>query len=302
MASLIALDWGTSTLRAWLVARDGHVLARRHAAAGIVTIRAGAFAQTFDDIVGPWRTAHGMLPALACGMIGSRQGWTEAPYVPCPCAQTDLPGHLAAARGGRLPLSIVPGVALDRAGRAPDVMRGEETQVFGALSAETGDGVFVLPGTHSKWVVVENGRIVRFATYMTGELFGVLRQHSILGRTMAPGEAAHDAAATKLGLEAGLAGGGELLHRLFAVRTLALFDRLTPDAGASYLSALLIGAEVAAAIAPERPPAVTLIGEESLVVRYGEALAAAGVRASTAEPDATPRGLWRIAEAAGLMH
>jgi 2-dehydro-3-deoxygalactonokinase len=302
MPTLIAIDWGTSAVRAWLMAADGHIIARRHTPQGILTITNGGFAHAFDELVAPWVSAHGKLPALACGMIGSRQGWTEAPYAMCPCAAGDLPERIAHAQGGRIRLSIVPGVARDPGDRPPEVMRGEETQVFGALAEAAADGVFVLPGTHSKWVRVEAGRIVDFATYMTGELFGLLRHQSILARTMSAGDVAHDADAWNAGVASGLSGDGELLHRLFEVRTLALFDRLLPDAGPSYLSGLLIGAEVAAARwAWPAPAEVTLIGDQLLVQRYAEVLNAAGVRALVADPDVTPRGLWRVAVAAGMI-
>jgi 2-dehydro-3-deoxygalactonokinase len=302
MPTLIAIDWGTSAVRAWLMAADGHIIARRHTPQGVLSITNGGFAHAFDELVAPWISAHGRLPALACGMIGSRQGWTEAPYATCPCAPGDLPGRLAHAQGGRVRLSIVPGVARDPGDRPPDVMRGEETQVFGALAEDAPDGVFVLPGTHSKWVRVEDGRIVDFATYMTGELFGLLRHHSILARTMSAGDVAHDADAWNAGVASGLSGDGELLHRLFEVRTLALFDRLPPDAAPSYLSGLLIGAEVAAARwAWPAPHVVTLIGEQLLTQRYTEVLGAAGVQTLVADLDVTPRGLWRVARAAGMI-
>jgi len=300
-ASLMALDWGTTSLRAWLLDRDGRVVEHRQTDDGILKVPIGGFPPVFATIAGPWLAAHGPLPALACGMIGSRQGWIEAPYAPCPCTVGDLPSRLAIANATFGHLAIVPGVAWDPGQRPPDVMRGEETQIFGALGEAQFDGLFVLPGTHSKWVVVEAGRIQRFATYMTGEIFAVLRQHSILGRGMAADDL-HDAAAFGDGVRSGL-GGSDLLHRLFEVRSLGLFDRLSAKAAPSYLSGLLLGSEIAAARAGfgDTHGHVTLIGAAGLVQRYVEALAVAGIAARPAAADVTVRGLWRIALAAGMI-
>ena len=138
--------------------------------------------------VAPLRARHGPLPVLMCGMIGSRQGWAEAPYCRLPAGLAELAGSLHAMPGGRQRIAIVAGVASLPADAAPDVMRGEETQVLGALAAmRLSDGLFVLPGTHSKWVTVVDGRITAFKTYMTGEVFAAMKDHTILGRLMADG-------------------------------------------------------------------------------------------------------------------
>ena len=290
---LIALDWGTSSLRAWLLGNGGAVLAERSAPLGILKVPNSDFAATFREVCGAW-LAHDV-PAIASGMIGSRQGWVEAPYVACPAGFDALAHGLARADAG---LAIVPGVRCVDAGGVPDVMRGEETQVFGAL--EGPEGIYVLPGTHSKWVTVAGDRIASFGTYMTGELFAVLREHSILGRTMAA-DAPHAPEAFRRGWEAGLGGDGALLHRLFGARTLALFDALAPNEAPSYLSGLLIGDEVRAATRGGAESPVTLIGDPVLCERYGEVLAAAGRAARAAPPDAARVGLWRIAVASGLV-
>jgi 2-dehydro-3-deoxygalactonokinase len=290
---LVALDWGTSSLRAWLLGDGGAVLAETSAPLGILKVPGGDFAAAFRDVCGDW-LAPGV-PAIASGMIGSRQGWVEAPYVACPAGFAALAQGLARTDAG---LAIVPGVSCVDVSGVPDVMRGEETQVFGAHDGS--EGVYVLPGTHCKWVTVSDGRIASFATYMTGELFAVLREHSILGRTMAA-DAPHSPDAFRRGWGAGLAGDGALLHRLFGVRTLSLFDALSPAEAPSYLSGLLIGEEVRAALRHRGGPAVTLIGDATLCERYRAVIAGAGAVSHTARTDAARLGLWRIAVEAGIV-
>lgn len=297
-AALIALDWGTTSLRGWLIAGDGTILDRRAGGPGILAVGDNDFAAAHRAFVAGWSP----VPAIASGMIGSKQGWIEAPYVACPGGFADLAPGLRGIGDGAL--RIVPGVAWQVAGVAPDVMRGEETQIFGALDAHDASGLFILPGTHSKWARVTGGRIVSFATFMTGEIFAVLRQHSILGRLMAPGAMPDlNAAAFEAGAEVGLHHGEELLHRLFEVRTLGLFERLSASDAPSYLSGLLIGAEIAAALHRESvadaPP--TLIGARPLCAAYQRVLVAQGITARIADEDVTPRGLWRIARAAGMI-
>ena len=309
--ALLALDWGTTSLRAFLVAADGTVTEQRTAPLGILQVKNGDFAEALEEIASPWLAHYPALPILASGMIGSRQGWREAPYAEAPAGLSELARGLVAVdrRGGRR-LWIVPGIATRAKDRPPDVMRGEETQMLGALAAEARDEatVFVLPGTHSKWAIAEAGRIAWFATFMTGELYAVLKSHSILGRLMA-GEAA-DRASFRRGLARAADNSptaGALLHKLFSARTLALFDELPAGGIAAYLSGLLIGSELDEALAivaarlgaaPER---VTLIGEAALTELYGAALAERGIAARLAAPDATARGLLAIARAAGLL-
>lgn len=293
---LVALDWGTSSLRAWLLGDAGAVLAEKSAPLGILKVPNGDFAAVFRELCGDWLVPS--RPAIASGMIGSRQGWVEAPYAACPAGFESLARGFAWAESGGTRLAIVPGVSCVDASGVPDVMRGEETQVFGALDAA--DRAYVLPGTHSKWVTVSGGRIEAFATYMTGELFAVMRQHSILGRLMSV-EAAHAPDAFRRGWEASLAGDGALLHRLFGTRTLGLLGRLAPEEAPSYLSGLLIGDEVRAAARALAGSTVTVIGDPVLCERYREVLAGGGVGARIAPPDAARVGLWRVAVESGLV-
>ncbi|MCW5748731.1 MAG: 2-dehydro-3-deoxygalactonokinase [Alphaproteobacteria bacterium] len=303
---MIALDWGTTSLRGWLLGDGGTVLDRHAAASGIMAVTDGNFDAAYRTFTAGWRAAQPALPALASGMIGSRQGWVEAPYVACPAGLADLAGRGVMAGEAEAALRIVPGLSWRAPDGMTDVMRGEESQIIGALDDGGGDGLFVLPGTHSKWARVEGGRIVGFATYMTGELFAVLRGHSILGRMMpADGAMAHDSRTFAAGVADGLDHGHDLPRRLFGVRTRGLFGDLGEPAAPSFLSGLLIGAELAGARASGQigagATAATLIGETTLCTRYAEALAMAGIAARIADADVTPRGLWRLACAAGMI-
>jgi 2-dehydro-3-deoxygalactonokinase len=292
---LIALDWGTTSLRAYLMAADGAVLDKREKPLGILNVKGGDFAGALRAAAEGWPQA----PALAAGMIGSRQGWREAPYVECPAGLDAVARGLALVPGAAL--RIVPGVSLVDADGVPDVMRGEETQIFGAYGS--GDsGIAVLPGTHSKWALVEGGRIARFATFMTGEAFAALSEHTILGRLFEGRE--FDAAAFARGVRhAGPdpQGRGGLLHRLFSARTLGLFGKVPGTGLSAYLSGLLIGAEIAEAIAwlGRAPRGVTVIGGAALGASYRAALTERGIAAELAPADSAALGLWRIARAAG---
>jgi 2-dehydro-3-deoxygalactonokinase len=305
-ASLIAIDWGTTRFRAWLVGGDGAILDRVDTAAGILSVAGGNFGSSFDQTVGPWLQRHGGVPVVASGMIGSRQGWREAPYAECPAGARDLAGKLVSVTS---PLGqeawLVPGVMRTDDDGVPDVMRGEETQIVGCLTeGDPPRRLFVLPGTHSKWAIVEAGRITRFATFMTGELFALLRGHGILGRLMEGDQ--HDPAAFRRGVEYGSKAGGGLLKRLFSVRTLALFERLPPSGVASYLSGLLIGREIAEAIAWVGSPHVattspTIVGSSTLAPRYAEALSQLGIESRTGSEEAAVAGIRRILAAAGPL-
>jgi 2-dehydro-3-deoxygalactonokinase len=303
---LVALDWGTSALRGWLLSADGGVLDRRASQDGIMAVAGGGFDAVYRRFTADWRVPRPAIPALAAGMIGSRQGWTEAPYVGCPAGFTDLVDRCVSAGTADAPLRIVPGLSWQAPDAMMDVMRGEETQIFGALGEGEDNGLFILPGTHSKWARVEAGRIVAFATYMTGELFAVLRSHSILGRMMpADGSMTHDTAAFEEGAIDGLNSGYELPRRLFGVRTRGLFGEIAPAAAPSFLSGLLIWAEIWGARESGRigdgATTATLIGEAALCQRYAEVLEMAGIESRLADADVTPRGLWRLALEAGMI-
>jgi 2-dehydro-3-deoxygalactonokinase len=298
---LFAIDWGTSSARAYALDSAGRVLSERSAPLGVQRIREGRFAEALRDLCGGEDLLQSV-PLIASGMIGSRQGWIEAPYCACPAGFDGIAAALVAVPGTRL--RVVPGMLCRGADGTPDVMRGEETQVFGALPAAlTGRQLIVLPGTHSKWVVAGPSGIETFATFMTGEIYAVLREHSILGRLAASGE---DASAQERGIRHSLRRDAALLHDLFSARTLALTEALAPSGVADYLSGLLLGAEIAAArlwVAQnglEQAP-VMLLGDAALSLRYRRALALAGIESTLGPADAAARGLWRIARHARML-
>ena len=287
---LLAVDWGTSSLRGALVAPDGQVLAERALARGILRVAAGDFPAVFENAFGDWMTAGTL--CLISGMAGSQQGWREAPYCACPAGFGDIAARLEWLEPGRI--AIVPGLSISTGG-VPDVMRGEETQIVGALLLlGLTDARLVLPGTHSKWVTVAGGRITDFSTWMTGEFYALLRQHSILARTLPAAEPPADTAAFGQGVARALAGPG-LLHTAFSTRTLSLFKRMAPDALPSYLSGLVIGEELKGQNL-QRGESVVLMGAEALTARYEQALAQLGVTVRRVGASATWRGLRAMAD------
>lgn len=304
--ALIVIDWGTSNLRASLLDASGQTLQARSAPGGVMAVPDRAFAAALVRLCQDWLEAD-PLPVIASGMIGSRQGWQEAPYLDCPA---DLP---AAARtltrvamqtpsGAQRAVHIVPGLRSLHDDGAFDVMRGEETQIWGAALP---DGqCCVLPGTHSKWAWTgAAGRVARFRTYLTGELYGLLTQHGILGRLMTFGQPAPQA--FEDGVRRGLAGHHQATHILFAARTAGLMGLIEAQGLPDYLSGMLIGVEIASAREAGGPAAleggVTLIGDDGLCDRYALALALAGISSRRAPDDATTQGQWRVAQAAGLL-
>ena len=294
MKKLLAIDWGSSSMRAALLDEAGAVLAERSAPRGMLTIATGGFAEVFEQQVGDWMDEPGTR-CLMAGMVGSKQGWVEAPYCACPAGLDEIAATLQGVdahpvRSGHR-IAIVPGVSCER-DDVPDVMRGEETQVFGALDLlGLDDGLFVLPGTHSKWVTVEGGRIREFTTVMSGEFYDLLRKHSILARTLGPADAAvaFDDAAFERGVGAALHG-DSLLQTAFSVRTLALFERMGAAVLASYLSGLVIGEELRCRAMP-RGTEVVVVGAPVLTRRFERALGLAGVASVLLGDEASWRGL-----------
>ena len=299
MPMLIGGDWGSSNLRLFRFGENGSVLETRESASGVLAVADGAFEATLAGHIGDWLQAAPARIVLG-GMIGSRQGWQEAPYAECPAdanAIAMLAQHVRSMLGD---VRILPGARIDRADGCIDVMRGEETQAFGALSriepASAGARLVIMPGTHSKWVHVDEGRIVDFTTYMTGELYAVLKTHSILGRLM-HGDAA-DPHAFATGVQRTLADPA-LSKWLFSTRSEGLFGRIAPSALASYLSGLLIGAEVGSASRNTPVRAATVIATPDLARNYRIALELAGFTTIDIIDgvQASATGLWRLANA-----
>jgi 2-dehydro-3-deoxygalactonokinase len=230
-SALIAVDWGTSNRRAWRIDRSGAVLDGRQDSEGLLAIQESRFAESLHGLIGDWLAQAPGVPVLMAGMVGSKRGWVEAPYLSAPLELQALGQRLhPVAELAGSPISVVPGVCFKPADRPPDVMRGEETQIYGALTlSNQHSALLLLPGTHAKWADVKDGVLREFRTYMTGELFTVLRKHSILGQSMEGELFAKEAFFQGLRVSRQAASGG-LLHDLFSVRTLGLFEELAPTA------------------------------------------------------------------------
>jgi 2-dehydro-3-deoxygalactonokinase len=286
-AAVLACDWGTTNLRTWTLDAGGQVLASRDFALGVARLQPGEAAARFQSEVRPALQAEA-LPAVLCGMIGSNLGWTVAPYVDCPAGLDELARALVAPPAAQGWVRIAPGVRGEGLVGAGDVMRGEETQLFGwlALNPDRARGRQVVchPGTHAKWMVVEDGRLTGFITAMTGELFAVLRQHSVLKNDAAP----DDPVAFAAGLAAA-GDGGALAARLFSARARVVGRGEPAESTPSYLSGLLIGAEAASVprllgVGPETRVAV--LGDAGLCARYGQALQAQGLACESFDGEA----------------
>ena len=277
IAAWIAVDWGTTRLRAWAMDAGGAVLADAASAKGMGALTPEGFEAALLDLVGDW-LGPGSTPVIACGMVGARQGWTEAAYRPVPCPPLGPPMTRAPTSDPRLEVRIIPG--LMQLTPNADVIRGEETQVAGYLRARPDfDGVLCLPGTHSKWVLVSAGEVVAFQTVMTGEIFALLATQSVLRHTVAADAA--DPEAFDAGVARAMSKPEGLPARLFALRAEALLQDLTPDAAGARLSGLMIGAELAATKGWWLGREVALIGAPALAALYARALAAQGLTAAT---------------------
>ena len=278
--TFIAGDWGTSNLRLFLC--DAQGVAHDHRSGPGAAQSGGRFADIFATLTAQWAEQHGPLPAVLCGMVGSTIGWSQAPYVPCPIEPQQIVDACIALEGGRI--QIIPGLSCRNRFDAPDVMRGEETQILGALGLHEklrkGRWILCLPGTHTKWAVVEGGRVRDFFTALTGELFAVLRDHSILVRNPQGTDPAADASAFEKGIaDLSEFPEAQILHKLFECRSRLLNGEFPAHAAASYLSGMLIASDVHNALralsdsGTERT--VFLIGAPQLTQRYAAACALA---------------------------
>jgi 2-dehydro-3-deoxygalactonokinase len=301
---LIAIDWGSSSFRAYLMSPDGEVLDEVASGDGIGSVAAGAYPATLKRLTGRWLEAHPSLPIIASGMVGSRHGWREAAYVKCPAGPRDVAVHLTQVEADGRRVHLAAGLSYaDEAGQ-PDVMRGEETEIFGV--ADAGARLIVLPGSHSKWAKIDGDRVVAFKTFVTGELFAALRDHTVAGAFAKAAPAKSPGEAFAHGVGRGAAAGAcegksGLIGLLFGARSLPLMGALPEDDVGEYLSGLLIGAEIGEArrFFPGEAPHVA--GAEALVERYLAAFEALGVSARAAPPRAAARGLFRIARDGGLL-
>jgi 2-dehydro-3-deoxygalactonokinase len=315
--ALIGIDWGTSSLRAWRMAATGAVLDEARGPWGILNLPEGGFPAALAALLADWPDAAG-LKLIACGMIGSVNGWHEVGYVDCPADGAALARALGRPRmdpggggaSGNAGPAIVPGIipGVRQLHPLPDVMRGEETQIVGALTLypELSDAAtLVLPGTHSKWVTVQRGRIVGFHTAMTGELFAVLSRHSILGR---PAEGADPVAeddaraAFRRGVQAAADSRQGVAPLLFSARSLFLTGAVGAAATRDYLSGLLVGDEIRAGLANRTEMVTTvLVGEDRLCGLYAQAFEMLGAPVPRIIGNTAPAGLYRIAVEAGYL-
>ena len=301
--ALIAVDWGSSRFRAYFMALDGEVLDQVASGDGIGSVSAGAYPATLKRLIGRWLEAHRDLPVIASGMVGSRHGWREAAYVKCPASPRDVASRLAQVEADGRRVHLAPGLSFaDESGG--DVMRGEETEIFGV--ADSGARLIVLPGSHSKWARVEGDRVVAFKTFVTGELFAALRDHTVAGAFARAAPAKKPGEAFALGVGRGAAAAtceakSGVIGLLFGARSLPLTGALAESDAGEYLSGLLIGAEIGEARRLFPGEALHVAGAEALVERYLAAFEALGVPARAAPKRAAARGLFRIARDGGLL-
>jgi 2-dehydro-3-deoxygalactonokinase len=333
-ACLVGLDWGTSTLRAYLFGEAGEILAEHSAPSGVMHLErflpAGAshaprealFEAALDDVCREWPAAIiAKLPVLACGMVGSTVGWKEAAYLKTPAGTGELAKALTSVkRANGSTVQIVPGVcSVGVAGASlPEIMRGEETQIAGILSTEARNAeashelLIGMPGTHSKWVHVRGGKIVSFTTFVTGELYGLLTRHSVIAKTNKKSphlEEAEFQSGLRLGQGNREEAAGGLLSTIFSTRSRKILGELKEEEQADYLSGLLIGAELAGVervLAREGRKlqdfaAILLAGEHSLCIRYEAACRALSWPKAVTVENATAQGLWSVARQAGLV-
>jgi len=297
---LIAIDWGTTSFRAYLFDANGTIIEKSAASAGIMQENDSEFEDVFYNHTGQWLADHSNAAVIASGMITSKQGWVETPYIQCPASLDDLSRNLTMYETSqRDTIHFVPGVC--QQSPTPNIMRGEETQMAGLDSSASVTAV--LPGTHSKWIRMDGDTIQYFSTFMTGELFAALIQHTILGRLVTEGE---DHEGFARGVHDGFSSRekeGGILSKLFGARALPLLEMMKPDAIKDYISGLLLGTEIQEAVKSGYGLNVTpvICGSADLVERYKKALEICGIRTESGKDDLAAFGLCRIARAANLM-
>ncbi len=288
MDNYIAVDWGSTHLRAWHI-ENGKCINTLNLPCGVTQLAAGEAPAMFAQHIAPWRKDQ-TEPVVMAGMIGSEAGWQVVGYLPCPVTLHEIGARLHEVAEN---VWIVPGLKLERDGEF-NVMRGEETQLLGAMSLAPAS-CYVMPGTHSKWVCVENGSVTRFDTVMTGELHHLLLNHSLIGKGLPAQQP--DENAFFDGLEKGL-NAPSLVNSLFSTRAAWVLGRLAKTSVSDTLSGLLIGAEVATLSRRYQPQAVTLVASETLSPRYQQAFSRLNMSVTAcAGETAFLQGIGRIIDA-----
>lgn len=278
----IAVDWGTSRLRAWAMDRNDEATASRQSEDGMGQLEKNQFEGALLRLVGDWLEDGRMMEIVACGMVGARQGWAEAAYRAVPCHPAGAGALVVQGTDARIRVSILPGLMQDE---PADVMRGEETQIAGYLAGNPGyTGLICLPGTHSKWARVANGEVVSFSTFMTGEMFALLSEQSVL-RHGVSGEG-WDADGFAEALETSFAVPELAPAALFRLRAEGLLRALAPEAARAKLSGTLLGMELTATRTQWQDARVVVIGASGLGGRYAQALKLLGGKAELADGDA----------------
>ncbi len=290
--SWIALDWGTTNLRAYALDENNKVLEESFSTKGMASLKPSEFEPALLELITAWLPETGKIRVLACGMVGARQGWLEAPYQSVPCSPYEISTLVPVETSDvRIEVSILPGVNQ----LAPaDVMRGEETQIAGFMESQSIEITkLCLPGTHSKWVSLVDGNIAEFSTYMTGEMFNILCEHSVLRYSVESFEWNNRAYTN--GVTASLDAPEDLLNSCFRLRAESLLNDMGAGDARSYLSGLLIGAEIASTKRYWREQSVALVGDLRLTKLYADALKMVDVKTELLDPKAlTLAGLCRV--------
>ncbi len=300
MIAFTANDWGSSSVRVTGVDGQGNLVGTRQTAIGLADAGVEGFPAVFRRVAGDWAEA----PAIFCGMAGARGAWAEAPYAACPvklpfAASTLMRFEMWPGRMGLL----VPGLSCRHDDGTPDIMRGEETQLAGLIATGMRDGVVCLPGTHSKWALLEGSSVPQFRTMMTGDVFAALSRHTVLARSFAsnPSGAAPKDKAFDAGVRAAL-GGCDVLARLFGLRARFIVDGAAGEAISAELSGLLIGHEFQAMRRIFSCDALVIVGAPELAALYGRAASLAGISAEVTDGNAmAAKGLVALARQAGLI-
>jgi 2-dehydro-3-deoxygalactonokinase len=268
-AKWIAADWGTTHIRAWAIGEEDNVLAFRESNEGMKDLQQNQFEPVLLKLIESWLDDTKVTTVMACGMVGSKQGWVETPYLKTPCVPIDNQQlTIATTKDNRIKVNLVPGVMQNY---SADIMRGEETQIAGFINNNPDfNGVVCLPGTHSKWVNVKEGQITSFKTFMTGELFDVISNHTLIRHSISI--KGWDQAGFEAGIHEGFNNPGSIASDLFSLRAEFIVNDLDGDEARSTLSGLLLGVELSGSQSYWKNNNVTIIGSQIMSNNYHQGL------------------------------